>query len=254
VALHTCNLIEVCSGTGMLGEGFSAGLRHLGGAARTVCHVERDIYAASLLAARMQDGSLHDAPIWSCAQTFAGKQWRRAVDCVVAGFPCQDLSFSGKRKGLDGARSGLFFRILEIARDCGAQWLLLENVDGIYSATSTVVDDKRLRWQQLAAATVVAALSDAGFAAEWGSLSAQAVGAKHVRKRWFCFAYKRSGAVAYANRFGLYLRLTAKFSEWVMGMRRNWTAITPIDCAVQATELWRCKLQQQLQFLLGGRS
>ena len=31
------------------------------------------------------------------------------IDVVVFGSPCQDLSVAGKRKGLDGARSGLFF-------------------------------------------------------------------------------------------------------------------------------------------------
>ena len=36
------------------------------------------------------------------------------IDVVVFGSPCQDLSVAGKRKGLDGARSGLFFTAMQI--------------------------------------------------------------------------------------------------------------------------------------------
>ena len=38
------------------------------------------------------------------------------VDIVCAGSPCQDLSIAGKRKGLDGVRSGLFHTAVDIVR------------------------------------------------------------------------------------------------------------------------------------------
>mgnify|MGYP001678643056 CR=1 FL=1 len=38
------------------------------------------------------------------------------VDIVCAGSPCQDLSIAGKRKGLDGERSGLFRTAVDIVR------------------------------------------------------------------------------------------------------------------------------------------
>ena len=38
------------------------------------------------------------------------------VDIVCAGSPCQDLSVAGKREGLEGARSGLFRRAVDIIR------------------------------------------------------------------------------------------------------------------------------------------
>ena len=54
------------------------------------------------------------------------------VDAVVFGFPCQDLSVAGKRAGLKGARSGLFFeamRIVELCRELwGTRWTVVENV------------------------------------------------------------------------------------------------------------------------------
>ena len=45
------------------------------------------------------------------------KEWDidwKSVDMVLSGSPCQDLSIAGKRKGLDGERSGLFFVFVDI--------------------------------------------------------------------------------------------------------------------------------------------
>lgn len=61
-----------------------------------------------------------------------------SIDLVVFGSPCQDLSVAGKRKGLDGERSGLFFaamRIVEWARKHGGcRFALWENVPGAFSS------------------------------------------------------------------------------------------------------------------------
>jgi DNA (cytosine-5)-methyltransferase 1 len=118
VALHT---IECFAGVGMLGVGLRAGLAHLGIETRTVCYLERESYPASVLAARMAEGALDDAPVWSDVCTFDARAWRGSVDCVIGGFPCQDLSLAGRRAGLDGKRSGLFFDLLRIAEDSGAR-------------------------------------------------------------------------------------------------------------------------------------
>lgn len=40
-----------------------------------------------------------------------------AVDVVIGGSPCQDLSIAGKRAGLDGARSGLFMEQIRICKE-----------------------------------------------------------------------------------------------------------------------------------------
>ena len=54
------------------------------------------------------------------------------VDLIVAGSPCQDLSFAGKGKGLDGDRSGLFFEAIRIIKEAKAinpnVKVLIENV------------------------------------------------------------------------------------------------------------------------------
>lgn len=207
LALHT---IELFAGVGMLGEGVAAGLRHLGIESRTICYVEREAYAAAVLVARMEEGSLAKAPIWSDVTTFDASRFNGCVDGIVAGFPCQDISVAGQRAGLDGARSGLFFEIPKIADACGAWFMLLENVAGIASATTTVMDQAAAaeitgeRYQpadnalekadgavfERAAARVVGELADLGWNAEWITLSASDVGASHGRARWFCLAWR----------------------------------------------------------------
>lgn len=190
MALHT---IELFAGVGMLGEGVRTGFGYLGIETRCVCYVEREAHAAAVLAARIESGALDAAPVWSDVCTFNARRWRGAVDCIVAGFPCQDLSVAGRRAGLDGARSGLFFEVLRIADDSGAEFIVLENVAGIASATASVVDEAEGDLDERAAARVVGELADRGWNAEWLTLSASDVGASHGRERWFCVAWRCVG-------------------------------------------------------------
>ena len=133
------------------------------------------------------------APVWSDLLTFDAASWRGAVDCVVAGFPCQDLSLAGRRARLDGKRSGLFFAIADIADACGARFMFLENVAGIASATASVVDEAEGELDERAAARVLGELADRGWHAEWLTLRASDVGASHQRERWFCWAWRSVG-------------------------------------------------------------
>ena len=61
------------------------------------------------------------------------------ADLWTFGFPCQDLSIAGKRKGLqEGERSGLFYEIIRLLQGLRQEdkprWLLAENVKGLFSA------------------------------------------------------------------------------------------------------------------------
>ena len=99
------------------------------------------------------------------------------VNVVTAGFPCQPVSTAGKRKGVNDER-WLIDDVCRVAREAGADWLILENVAGLRSANGGD-----------AMARVVSALAGNGFAAEWTSVRASDVGAPHGRLRWFCLAY-----------------------------------------------------------------
>ena len=62
-------------------------------------------------------------------------EWDR-LDVLTFGSPCQDLSVAGKRRGLDGDRSGLFWEAMRIAGDgpLRPRALLMENVEGLLSS------------------------------------------------------------------------------------------------------------------------
>lgn len=54
------------------------------------------------------------------------------ADLWAAGFPCQDISVSGRQRGINGARSGLFFTLAELVKGQSPEnrptWIVLENV------------------------------------------------------------------------------------------------------------------------------
>ncbi|MBQ7541635.1 MAG: DNA cytosine methyltransferase [Clostridia bacterium] len=63
------------------------------------------------------------------------------VDIITFGSPCQDMSIAGKRAGLDGSRSNLFYEAVRIAKEmrCATngqypKWLCWENVPGAFSS------------------------------------------------------------------------------------------------------------------------
>ena len=71
-----------------------------------------------------------------------------AVDCIIGGSPCQDLSVAGKRAGLEGQRSGLFMEQIRIIKEMREnerrngraaeyvrpRYMVWENVPGAFSS------------------------------------------------------------------------------------------------------------------------
>jgi DNA (cytosine-5)-methyltransferase 1 len=165
------NVLGLCAGIG----GLELGIRLAESSARAVCYVEREAYAASVLVARMEDGSLDPAPIWDDLATFDGRPWRGVVDCIAAGFPCQPWSAAGKQLGTQDDR-WLWPEIVRVVRDVGPEWVFLENVPGLVSGGGLQL--------------VLGDLSLLGFDAEWMPLSARDVGAPHRRKRIFILAHR----------------------------------------------------------------
>lgn len=144
---------------------------------RTVCAVEINAYAASVLLARQNDGLLPPFPIWDDVCTFDGTQWRGIVDVVSGGFPCQDISAAGKGAGITGARSGLWKEFARIIREVRPKFVFVEN--------SPVLTSRGLN-------VVLGDLAAMGFDAEWGVLGAADVGAPHKRDRIWLVAYSDS--------------------------------------------------------------
>ena len=141
---------------------------------RTVCAVERDAYAAQILAQRQNDGVLEPFPIWSDVCSFNGYPWRGIVDVISGGFPCQDISTQGDGDGLDGERSGLWSQMARIISEVRPTYAFVEN--------SPILTTRGL-------GVVLADLASMGFDAEWGVLSAADIGAPHQRERIWIVAY-----------------------------------------------------------------
>lgn len=114
MAARPYNVLSICAGVG----GLELGVRIARSDARAVCYIEREIPAATVLAARIKDGSLHEAPIWSDLTTFDPEPWRGLVDCITSGDPCQPNSVAGKGLGADDDRWLLdhIMRIVEVVR------------------------------------------------------------------------------------------------------------------------------------------
>jgi len=128
------NILSFCSGAGGLDDAFRLALP----GTRTVCYVEREAAAVHALVSRMEEGSLDSAPVYSDARSFDGRGWRGRVHGVIGGTSCQDLSLAGKRKGLSGERSGVFWKFLRAIRQIQPEWVLWENVGGATSALPAV--------------------------------------------------------------------------------------------------------------------
>ena len=104
------------------------------------------------------------------------------VDIVTAGFPCQPVSVAGEREGIKDER-WLIEDVCRVASNAEAQWLILENVPGIYTAN----DGQAL-------ARVCSAMAYYGFSRwEWDTFRASDIGAPHKRERWFCVATNTNG-------------------------------------------------------------
>ena len=142
---------------------------------RTVCYVERDIYALAVLVSRIEDKALDSAPIWSDVSTFDGRPWRGIVDTIIGGYPCQDISQAGKGAGIyEGKRSGLWTEYTRIIREIRPALVFVENVSALLSrGIERVLGD----------------LAALGYDAEWTMLSAKDCGAPHLRERVFLLAY-----------------------------------------------------------------
>lgn len=94
------------------------------------------------------------------------------ADSVVV-HNCQDVSSAGKRAGLSGAQSGLWFQFARVIEECHPEWVVIENVA---SGAGRWVTPVRCRLDEL------------GYESLPIPLSARDCGAPHFRRRVFIIA------------------------------------------------------------------
>jgi len=156
-------VLDLFSGIG----GFTIGLDNTGGF-ETVAFCEADEKARAVL-----NKHWPDVPIFNDVKDLKGEDVG-AVDVIVGGFPCQDISLAGKGAGLAGERSGLWWEFHRLIKEIKPKWVIAENVSAL-----------RTRGLE----EVLRSLAEIGYDAEWHCIPASAVGAPHRRDRIWIVAY-----------------------------------------------------------------
>lgn len=100
------------------------------------------------------------------------------VDLICGGSPCQDVSVAGKREGLAGGRSSLFWEVVRIAGAIRPRWLLIENVQGLFSSNAG-----------RDFLTVLSSLDELGYGLAWRVLDSQHFGVPQRRRRIYLVGY-----------------------------------------------------------------
>lgn len=125
------------------------------------------------------------------------------VDVICGGWPCQDLSVAGLRKGLAGERSGLWSEFLRIIGEITPRWVVAENVPGLISSWSPVEAPPSAlgirQWEVEEASdfeTVISGLLELGYCVAWRVLDAQYDGLAQRRERVFIVASLGTGSCA----------------------------------------------------------
>lgn len=104
----------------------------------------------------------------------AGAHNLEAVDVLVGGFPCQDISVAGRGAGITGARSGLWREYARIIRELRPRYVVVENSPALLGrGLGRVLGD----------------LAEIRYDAEWDCLPMSAFGANQQRDRIWIVAY-----------------------------------------------------------------
>ena len=159
------NLVSLCSGYGGLDLAVEAAF-----GATTVAYSEVEDAPSQVFARHWPDAR----PLGDLTTV----DWTTVdADIVCAGFPCQDLSYAGKGRGIVAdSRSGLWYAIEHALGVLRPRYVVLENVSAIV-ARRPGLD------------VVLAGLASLGFDAVWTCVRASDVGAPHRRERWFLVAH-----------------------------------------------------------------
>ena len=182
---------------------------------RIAWQCELDAWKRSILAAHWPDTPIHD--------DITTLHDPKPVDVMIGGFPCQDLSVAGKRKGFDGERSVLAFEFLRVAESLAPRWLILENVPGLLSSNrgrdfARLVDE------------VVAC----GYGLSWRVLDARYFGVPQRRRRVFLVARRADALVdsGVASRLALRALLESGSGDPTPGWPPRQD--TPADAGIRA--------------------
>jgi DNA-cytosine methyltransferase len=178
----TLTALSLFAGVG----GFDLALSRAGVTVTAACEI--DAAARGVLKHRFPETTLFEDVCEVTPDAVESTGFMGSNGVIVGGFPCQDLSVAGKRAGLSGARSGLFWEILRLAEGTRAKWLVLENVPGLLSSNGG-----------RDMGTVIGAMADLGYGVSWRVLDAQHFGVPQRRRRVFLVGRLRDDGRASAE-------------------------------------------------------
>lgn len=170
--MEKLSVLDAFAGIG----GFSYGLEQTG-YFRTEAFCEIDEYAQRVLAKNWPG-----VPIYDDIKKLTAARWRaaghiRRPDVITGGFPCTDISATGKQAGIEGAESGLWDELGRIIGDFRPRYAIVENVAALLSGD-------RGRWF----GRVLGDLAALGYCIEWHCIPASNLGAPHRRDRAWIIA------------------------------------------------------------------
>jgi len=131
-----------------------------------------------------------------------GKENLPSADLICGGFPCQDVSLAGARKGLKGKRSTLWSEFYRIICEVQPRWAVIENVLGLLSSDNGEFFTKILR-----------ELSESGHDVMWDVIPGYAVGSPQQRERIFIIAHPKSDDRLCAKTYDLFSAIRSDMAE-----------------------------------------
>ena len=181
--MRTIRLLSLFSGIGA----FEKALDNCRIPYELVNYCEIDKYASKAYCAI--HGVSEDKNLWDVCKVDATQL--KDIDLICYGFPCQDISISGKMQGMydeEGGytRSGLFFEALRIIKECRPRIAIAENVKNLMSET--------FREQYH---TVQESLGDAGYTNYVSILNAKDYGIPQNRERVFIISIRKDIDMGY---------------------------------------------------------
>jgi DNA (cytosine-5)-methyltransferase 1 len=166
--------------------GFDLAMQRQG--VKVVASVEIDKKCQEVLAHRFPESKIFDDVTTVKGEDLINAGFTPRTGIITGGFPCQDLSVAGKRAGLAGARSGLFWEIARIVEETQTEYFIIENVPGLLSSNKGADFG-----------VVIGTMADIGYSLGWRVLDAQHFGVPQRRKRVFIVGRRGSDSTSPAE-------------------------------------------------------
>jgi DNA (cytosine-5)-methyltransferase 1 len=152
--------------------GFEIAMKNNG--VKVVASVEIDKNCQSVLARHFPESKIFDDVTKVKGSDLLDAGFDPSSGIITGGFPCQDLSVAGKRAGLAGERSGLFWEIARLVEETQTEYFVLENVPGLLSSN-----------KGHDFGVIIGTMADIGYSVAWRVLDAQYFGVPQRRRRVF---------------------------------------------------------------------